>query len=278
MLRLYIILCIFTLNSTACMRFRMSDKRILKKFKHSSYKPEIKRYKVEGRNIRYIEVGNKSKPMIIFVHGAPGSSQDFYKYLQDSTLLQKARMIAVDRPGYGYSDFSQSLTSIETQAKLLKPILEINQHSQKPLLVGYSFGGPVVARMAMDFPKLTGSLLMLAPAIDPENEKMFWINKPVDKKAFRWLVPKVFRVANDEKMTHVAELKQMKNLWKNISNKTVFMHGYSDKIVDIINSKFGVKSLINAPVDTVFQEDMSHTLVWKKYDLVKQELIKLLEE
>lgn len=278
MLRLCILLCLLTLNLSACMRFRMSDKKILRKFKKVPHRPEVKRYEADSRTIRYIDIGDKTKPMILFLHGAPGSSQDFYKYMRDSTLLQKARMIAVDRPGYGYSDFSKSLTSIEAQAKVLKPILEMNQHTQKPIVAGYSFGGPVAARLAMDFPELTGKILMLAPAIDPDNEKMFWLNKPVDKKAFRWLVPKVFRVANDEKMTHVEELSKMKDLWKNVRNRTVFMHGYSDKIVDIANSKFGAKSLINAKVDTVFKEKMNHMLIWKKYDLVKQELLKLLEE
>lgn len=278
MLRSIILYICFTVTLSACMQFRTSDRKILKKFKDSNLSPKIGYYKVGDRNIRYIEVGDSTKPLMLLLHGAPGSSNNFYKYMQDSILLQKVRMIAIDRPGYGYSDFGKSVISIEEQAALCVPVLEMNQNAQKPILVGYSFGGPVAVRLAMDYPDLTGKILMLAPAIDPENEKMFLLNKPANWKIFRWLVPKAFRVANDEKLSHVEELKKMLDLWKNVKNRTVFMHGYSDKIVKIVNSEFGKKMLINAKVDTIFKNKMTHMLIWKEYDLIKEEMIRLVEE
>jgi pimeloyl-ACP methyl ester carboxylesterase len=58
----------------------------------------------DGHNLHYIETGNAQKPTLI-LHGSPGSWNAFKEYLQDTTLLKKYRMIAIDRPGFGYSDF-----------------------------------------------------------------------------------------------------------------------------------------------------------------------------
>ena len=42
--------------------------------------------------------------LVCFIHGAPGSGMDFKKYMIDSNLLSHARLMIVDRPGYGNSD------------------------------------------------------------------------------------------------------------------------------------------------------------------------------
>jgi len=274
-----VVLFMLSLLLDSCMQFRMSDKRMRKKFKDIPHQLKIDTYKAGDYSIRYAEVGEEDKPMILFVHGAPGSSQDFISYLQDTELVAHARMIAVDRPGYGYSCFGKTCTSIEQQAALIAPLLKLNKNEKPVLLVGHSYGGPIAIRLAMDYPEIAnGSILLLAPAIDPDNEKKFWFNKPFSYRGLRWILPRSFRVANDEKITHAAELRLMQSFWDRLSNRTVFVHGHKDWIVSIENSVYGLHKMRNAVVDSVFLPDMDHLMIWNRYALVKDQILNLLNE
>lgn len=273
----YLILLFLPLALSSCFRMQLSEKRIQKKFKAQSFKPKTFTYKVEDRPMYYVEVGADTLPMILFIHGAPGSWTAFMSFMQDSSLVSRARLISVDRPGYGYSGFGKVETSIEKQAALIKPILEKNKHAQRPILVGHSYGGPVVARLAMDYPDLVGALVMVAPAIDPEHEKIFWVSYPADWWIFRWMLPKVIRVTNDEKLSHVEELKLMLPLWNKIHRPTTLIHGDKDGLVPIENSKFGEKVLINAPLEVIYEEGLNHLIPWKRPDLIKNAILNYLE-
>lgn len=272
------LIIVFVLDS--CMQFRMSDRKLKRKFKKVPHSLTIERYEQKDLNLRYIEVGPEDARLVIFVHGAPGSSKDFIEYLKDSELAEQFRMIAVDRPGYGYSNFGKSLVDIEQQAFYLAPLLDLNKHKDPPILVGHSYGGPVIVRIAMDYPeKAKGPLLLLAPAIDPDHEKMFWVNKPFASPILSWTIPRAFRVSNEEKLAHSAELEKMRSLWKDVQNPTLFIHGESDRIVEIENSKYGVDMMQhNEQVDSLFPKKMNHLFIWNRYELVKSELLKYLNK
>ena len=276
-LRVSVALVALSFLLDSCMQFRLSDKRIQKKFKQLPQNVKLGHYTVGDRKMRYVEVGEEDKPMILFVHGAPGSSKDFLEYLQDTSLASQARMIAVDRPGYGYSGFGKTVISIEEQAACIAPLLDLNKNEKPVLLVGHSFGGPVVARLAMDYPdKANGNMLLLAPAIDPDNEKIFWFNHPFNWWGLNWILPRSLKVANKEKLSHAAELEKMKPLWDRLQNNTTFVHGYADWIVTIANSQYGIRMMKNAQVDSVIHQDMDHLMIWNRYDMVKGLILKLL--
>ena len=124
-------------------------------------------------------------------------------------------MIAVDRYGHGYSDFGNTETSVKRQAAMIFPILQrLRRESYKPIiLVGYSYGGTVASRLAMDYPQLIDNLVLSAPAIDPNNEKRFWFNKPLNCWAIKWAMPQNFIIANDEKKAHANECLKMQPDW-----------------------------------------------------------------
>jgi hypothetical protein len=85
-------------------------------------------------------------------------------------------------------------------------------------------------------------------------------------------------VANDEKITHSDELRLMLPFWDSLKNRTVYVHGHKDWIVNIKNSVYGLKKMPNAVVDSVFLHDMDHLMIWNRYPLVKDQLLKLLKE
>jgi pimeloyl-ACP methyl ester carboxylesterase len=263
---------------SSCFTFRMSEKELYERFSATSIQPELKSYEVLGREIHYVEVGEDTAQMVLFVHGAPGSLGELINFLTDSLLAGKARLVSTDRPGYGYSGFGKAEISIERQAAMLLPILKTNRSDKLPILVGHSDGGTVIARMARDYPEYVGALVMAAPAIDPENEKFFWVNIPADSWAIRWMVPRSLKVANDEKLSHVEQLKRMLPYWEKIRAPTTIIHGKTDGLVPFANAEFGEKMMKNAPVDMVVKEEMGHLIPWENPELIREAVLKYLEK
>ncbi|MFK7900144.1 MAG: alpha/beta fold hydrolase [Cyclobacteriaceae bacterium] len=98
---------------TSCISFRTSDKSALKAYKKKGIELKIHHKPFQSIPIRYLETGETTDdaPLILFLHGAPGSSNAFDTYLQDSVLLSKATLVSVDRLGYGYSNYGKAETS-----------------------------------------------------------------------------------------------------------------------------------------------------------------------
>ncbi|PWJ38484.1 alpha/beta fold hydrolase [Sediminitomix flava] len=258
------------------MKMRTSDEEMLKSLKSEFSSPKVFDYKVGDKNMHYIQSGNKNAPLLLFVHGAPGSLDAFKQYMENDTLNMNTLMISVDRSGYGKSDFGVSEPSIEKQAELIQPILEKHK-DKKIILVGHSYGGPIICRILIDYPNYNyGTAYLLAPAISPELEKMFWINKPADSPIFKWMIPKAFKVANDEKMVHAKELELMDTLWQNIKTPIKVYQGKKDRIVDPKNAEFAKEKMINTEVEVVYLEEEDHFIPWTKFDLIKNELLKSL--
>src|SRR5687768_14810555 len=97
----------------ACMRsFRMSGKQIDQYFAEKKILGKQESYQTGFREIHYIQSGNDTMPLALFIHGSPGSLSAFIEFLADSILLQKALLISTDRPGFGYSNFGNAEPSL----------------------------------------------------------------------------------------------------------------------------------------------------------------------
>ncbi len=278
--RTFVLLLIFVLLASAnsCMTMRMSDKKVMKTFKKNGQTPKIYHDTFEGKQIRYIadKPFNKLLPTIIFVHGAPGSSDNFYKHLQDTTFQKKANLVSVDRLGYGYSDFGTAEVSIEKQAQMITHIIKKYQKT-KIVLVAWSYGGAIIAKTAMDYPNIK-HLVLVAPALSPTDEKYFWFGNFAKWKATRWLVPKVFQVAEDEKLAHANELKKIENDWSKIKTPISYFHGNKDGLVPYKNMNY-LKSKVNDSLVNYFTIDKgSHFILFKNYELIKEEIVTVLKK
>jgi pimeloyl-ACP methyl ester carboxylesterase len=256
-----------------CMRFRTSDSNALKEFKNKKYKPHFHTYKVETRTIHYVECGNDSLPAVIFIHGSPGSWDAFKEYMKDDSLLRHVRIIAADRPGFGYSDFGNSEPSLKKQAEALKPL--IIKEKKKVILAGHSYGGPVVGRMAIDFPENIGGLLFIAGSIDPELEKLTWYQNILYQRPLKWLVPTAFRVSGEEIVPLKKELEEMLPDWEKIKVPVIVLQGNKDVLVPKENADFAEKKLVNAPKEIIRIENENHFIPWTKPQMVRDAVLKL---
>jgi hypothetical protein len=60
----------------------------------------IRNDSIFGHPLRWVEVSTVEKdtlPIVLFTHGAPGAANNFFQFLTDSSLLNQARLIALDR-------------------------------------------------------------------------------------------------------------------------------------------------------------------------------------
>ncbi|HSZ25340.1 MAG TPA: alpha/beta hydrolase, partial [Cytophagaceae bacterium] len=218
--------------------------------------------------------GADSLPLVLFMHGSPGSWSAFSDFLKDSILLKNVQMIAVDRPGFGYSDYGNGESSLDTQVRLLKPVLEKNKGARKVILVGHSLGGPVIVKMAMTYPELIDYLIIIAGSLDPALEPYEWYRKPMANIPLRWLLPGSIRASNKEIMGLKPELEKMIPYWTTIKIPTTIIQGLKDELVPAGNATFAKKMLVNASVEMVLDKELNHFVPWKRPDLINAAILK----
>jgi pimeloyl-ACP methyl ester carboxylesterase len=263
----------------ACVpSFRMSSKEIEDFFAEKHVTAEQHQYNVEGKEIHYVTSGDTSKPAVLFVHGSPGSLSAFINYLADSALVPNAFLITTDRPGFGYSNFGVGEPSLKKQAEILKPLLEKYKDHRPLILVGHSLGGPLIAKMSMEFPNLIDGLIIVAGSIDPDLEpNETWFRAPLATPFLSWILPASFRASNDEIYQLKPQLQEMIPYWKNITCPVIVIHGTADDLVPYGNVAFAKKMLINAPTEFVTKDGMNHFVPWSNPELIRAAILKMIE-
>lgn len=143
-------------------------------------------------SIHYMEAGH-GRP-ILFIHGLGGQLHHFAGTLF-SRLQDDYRVIALDRPGSGYSvRKNSSRGGIDEQAATLAAFIR-EQRIQRPLVVGHSLGGAIALALALDHPELVSGLVLISPlthtpdAIPLEFKPMY-----VPSPTKRWLLSQTVAV------------------------------------------------------------------------------------
>lgn len=280
--RLRIVVILFLVFSMmvsfhSCMTFRMSEKEIDQYFEARKINGSQHHYKSGKYTIHYAQAGDEHKPLLLFVHGSPGSLSAFIDFLADTSLTNQALVITTDRPGFGHSNFGMAETSLKKQAATLKPILEKFKGNRPIILVGHSLGGPVIARIAMDYPDLVDGLVFVAASIDPALEPdELWFRAPLATPFLSWILPRSFRASNEEIYQLEPQLEEMLPLWKDIKCPVVVIQGKKDSLVPAGNADFAKKMLVNAPVQFILKDDMDHFVPWSNPELIREGVLRLL--
>ncbi|MEM7182024.1 MAG: alpha/beta hydrolase [Spirochaetota bacterium] len=255
-----------------------SPEDIEKHFQAKKIKPDERTLIIDKQKIHFVATGDNKDRIVVFVHGSPGSWDAYLRFLTDTDLLAQAKLISVDRPGYEKSQGEAEL-SLQRQAYLLMQALQKSYPEKKYLLVGHSFGGPVIARMAMDYPEQVSHLVLVAASIDPELEVVRWYQKFADWTIIRWILPHSLDVCNQEILPLKQELQKMLPLWKNIRIPVTVIQGEKDTLVPPGNATFAKKMLINtAKVDMIVKKEMNHFVPWEHPELIKTAVLGYLSE
>ena len=104
----------------------------------------------DGRNLGYAEYGNENGKPIIYCHGSQSSRLEMH-YDTSFAIKNNLRIITIDRPGHGISDFNLegSILSFANDANQLVEHLKIEKFS----VVGMSAGSPFALGIAYSFPE-----------------------------------------------------------------------------------------------------------------------------
>ncbi len=241
-------------------------------FSNVSANADIERHSitVDGKSLHFVEVykdrDKGPKPLVIFVHGTPGSLHNHIGFLRNENLQNRFHMISMDRLGHGSSD-NKIEPSLTTQAASFKPLLDRDTTGKGVILVGHSLGGPIIARTAIDYPDQVSGLIFIASSGDPKRS-LKWYNTVGGFLPVSWFVPKDLKRANREILPLKKQLKAMRSLLKNITAQTVIIQGAKDKLVNPKNADFLKKELINAKVDLIIEPEGDHFLHWRQPKLV----------
>ncbi|MEL7377710.1 MAG: alpha/beta hydrolase, partial [Bacteroidota bacterium] len=232
------------------------------------------------RDMRFIRLGSDlERPLLVFVHGAPGSGLFWNPLLIEEDLQEAANLLVYDRPGYGGSDYGRAMMSVESHAAHLAALIA-NQRmaDQKVVVIGSSYGGTVAARLAMDYPHLIDALMLQSASLLPKAELTLGITYPTTHWSLRWLIPGAWDVANQEKLSHKDELLDMLSGWDNIQAETILIQGSADWLIYPQNSYFACREL-DDQTELIHHmvPDGAHDLIWTKPQLLKDYLMQLLE-
>lgn len=263
----------------SCMTFRMSDKEVKDFFATRNIDGSHHSYQVGFREMHYVMAGDESKPLVLFVHGSPGSLSAFIHFLADTTLLDRALLISADRPGFGHSNFGNAEASLQKQSAALKPILEKYKHNRPITLVGHSLGGPLIARMSIDYPELVDGLVIVAGSIDPTLEpNETWFRAPLATPFLSWLLPRSLRASNEEIYHLKPELEEMLPYWSAIKCPVIVIQGKKDSLVPAANADFAKRMLVNAPVEFILKDDMDHFVPWSNPELIRRAILTMTDQ
>lgn len=274
-----ILFIIFLLIADRFVQFRMDDREYKAYFSQKGLSPAIGYYNALHRKIRYAASGSDTSATILFIHGAPSSLSYYKDYMSDSLLLQKARMFAVDRAGYGFSGLGKPEPSIEKQAQMIAPIVDSLNKIHHPLIVvGASYGTSIACRLAMDYPALVDGLVLIAPALAPGEEKTYWFTPMIESPLLNWFIPRMLQSANTEKIHHGAELTKMLPYWSNIKVPVIYLQGANDELVYTTNAKFAQTHLTNVPYLSI---DMipgkGHLIAFSEKNKIEGAIVKMLD-
>jgi pimeloyl-ACP methyl ester carboxylesterase len=119
---------------------------------------------VDGVRLHYVERGQGRA--LVLLHGMGSLLQDFSTSVLDE-LARHYRVIAFDRPGYGYSQRpARMLWTPERQARLIHMAVT-RLGVEKPILLGHSWGGLVALAYALAYPHHTASIVLLGSYVFP---------------------------------------------------------------------------------------------------------------
>jgi pimeloyl-ACP methyl ester carboxylesterase len=270
-----ILFIVWAFVAPSCMTFRKPDSEWVKKFADKKVALLTSTINVTGHNLHYAKTGSDSLPTLFFVHGTPGSWDAFANYMQDADLLQHYRMVSVDRPGFGYSDFGKAL-NLARQSEIISPLFYKLQNNKPMYLVGHSLGGPMIIKLAADNANIFKALVLISGSIDPTEEKPERWRPVIFNTPFNLIVPGAFKPSNKELWYLKNDLVLLKNDFTKINEAVYFIHGNKDTWVPPGNVAYGVSLLKNAThVDSLMIADGNHFIPWTKFAEIKQLLLNM---
>ena len=271
----FIFIITWLILAQCMMKHRISDNKAKEKFSKAGVSLTTDTKKINGFNIHYAKTGNDTFPTLFFVHGSPDGWTRYEEFMKDKELLSRYRMISIDRPGFGHSQFGDA-KNLEDQSQLISPLVNSIKNGKPIYGVGHSYGGPVIVKLQVDNQDLFNGLVLLAAAVDPREEKPERWRFIMKMPPLNYLLPGAYRPSNTELVYLKKDLKELDKEWEKISCPVWIIHGNKDTYVPVANAEYAKKKLTKAKsVEVKILQGADHFIPKERYGEVKDVLMKL---
>jgi len=275
---LVVLLFLFTfwlVQAQRRMKFRETDEEAKKEFQELGLTLVTKTIYEEGFDLHYVQIGSDTLPTLFFVHGSPGSWNAFKRYLQDKDLIRHYRMVAIDRPGFGFSEFNDA-RNLSEQTRIIDHLLTSIRNDKPIFLVGHSLGGPLIVKLYLDNSSLISGLVILAGALDPKSEKPEKWRPLLFKTPLNYFVPGAMRPSNEELWYLKKDLQVLDKELDKVFCPVWIVHGDKDNLVPVSNTAYAQRKLTNAKsVEITILRGANHFIPWTHFAEIKGLLLNI---
>ena len=265
-------LCVLCLGQVSCVTFGDNTSDNFDTFAH------WRSVNFNDQDLHFVEAGIPGKPLVVFIHGTPGSWLAFQTYLEDPRLNSNLHLIALDRPGFGRSNHFDKSSSFAAQAAAIAELLKLNQSPRKVTLVGHSLGGSIGYRVATDYNAQVGAVLAISAALDPTLSEPRWYNYVAKFPLVKWALPNELATANKEMMPLADELNDLREGLGKLELPITIIQGHEDGLVHVGNIAYAQEALHQAQVKVVEFPEHGHFIIWEEHDQVVDEILRLAAE
>jgi pimeloyl-ACP methyl ester carboxylesterase len=232
---------------------------------------------IKERTIHYVMVGDDSLPTLAFLHGSPSSWRAFMDYMKDAELLKYYRIISIDRPGFGYSNFGNAM-SLQDQARYILPVFNIINNNKPLYLAGHSLGAALLIQMAASAPEEFSGIMLISGSVDPGLEPKENWRYVMEIFPLNYLMPGSFRPSNTELLYFKKDVVALATEFNKVTCAVYLVHGDKDSWVPPANVDYAVKKLIHASkIETLILPGGTHFIPWTKKKEITNELLKMLD-
>jgi len=160
---------------------------------------------VPGARLHVVEQG-QGQPVLL-VHGLSGQLANF-AYGMVEPLAADYRVVAVDRPGAGWSTREPGAPAdLRAQADTLAALID-KLGLEKPLVVGHSLGGAIALALATYHPERVGGLALIAPLTHPPEHispvfKAMTIQSAAVRRLIAWTLLIPMSIRNREQVMDI---------------------------------------------------------------------------
>lgn len=115
-----------------------------------------------GVRLHFIEAGGGDGPPVVLLHGNAVMAEDFVASGVLGRTAERRRVVAFDRPGYGYSERPRDrLWTADAQAAVFAEAFA-RLGIKRPVVVGHSWGTLVAMALALNHPETVGGLVLVS--------------------------------------------------------------------------------------------------------------------
>lgn len=184
-------------------------------------------------------------------------------------------MIAIDRPGFGYSEFGKAMPLADQRMQLIALIKHLD--NGKPVyLAGHSLGGPLVVKMAADAPQMFNGIMLISGSVDPALEPRESWRFIMETFPLNHFLPGSFKPSNTELVLFKEEVKLLANDFPKVTAKVYLVHGEKDTWVPPGNVDYAKTQLTRASkVEVRMIPKGTHFIPWSHQKEITDAMIEM---